>query len=161
MSEVHALLIVDHGSRKQSANDMLACVVAAVANEAHKNRGTATVPRYFRGAHMELASPSIDEAMRELAGLGVTNVRAVPLMLGPGRHATEDIPRLVAASAAEHGMRVSSAPPLGVHRLLAQLLLLRAGLSPEHGEAECGLGACKEGGTKGCGRADCPHLSAE
>ncbi len=160
MSEVHALLIIDHGSRKQSANDMLACVVAAVASEAQQTLNVAPAPRYFRGAHMELASPTIDEVMRELAELGVTDVRAVPLMLGPGRHATEDIPRLVASSAAEHGMRVSSAPPLGVHRLLAQLILLRAGLVSEHSEPECGLGAGNEGGPQSCSRAACPHLPA-
>jgi sirohydrochlorin ferrochelatase len=115
-----ALLLVDHGSRVAASNAQLVEVARLV--EAELGDGTPVAH-----AHMELASPSIAEAVSTLAARGVEEVVVVPYFLGPGRHATADVPRLAhEASEAHPGLRVRVAPPLGVHRLLAQLVLVRS-----------------------------------
>ena len=46
---------------------------------------------------MELSAPSILDALRDvLVSDGVTEVVCVPYFLSPGRHATEDVPNLIA-----------------------------------------------------------------
>lgn len=86
-------------------------------------------------AHMELAPPTIAEGLATLAQEGIHEVRVVPYFLGPGRHATKDIPAMVADAAAQHpNLSVTVAPPLGVHANLARVVLDRAGLK-EAGEA--------------------------
>lgn len=65
-------------------------------------------------AHMELAQPSIAEAISQLAQQGETEVVLVPYFLSPGRHITQDIPALVAAAQeANPGVRCSIAGPIG------------------------------------------------
>lgn len=130
-----ALLLIDHGSRVPEANlalpELGALVRAALAERAAAERATAetpVAPMAVECAHMELAAPSIDDAVRSLKDAGADEIVAVPCMLTPGRHATEDIPRLVAEAAERHGLAHRVTPPLGVHRLLAELVLVRASL---------------------------------
>ena len=52
-----------------------------------------------RGAHMECASPSLDEAIAACVGLGAQSVLVQPVFLVPGRHATVDIPAMIARAA--------------------------------------------------------------
>jgi len=117
------LLLVDHGSRREAANAHLSCVgdlVAALAGDA-----IAVVV-----AHMELADPNIAEGVRQLVvERGVQRIRVVPYFLSPGRHATEDVPRLVAEAVAPYPeVEAVVAPPLGLHEGLAATVLDRAGL---------------------------------
>ncbi|MDQ3033074.1 MAG: CbiX/SirB N-terminal domain-containing protein, partial [Myxococcota bacterium] len=103
-----AILLVDHGSRVAAANAQLAEIAARVARDA----GPDVVVRH---AHMELASPSIGDAVAALAALGVSEIVLVPYFLAPGRHATIDIPRLAKEAAARHaGVEVRVAECLGV-----------------------------------------------
>jgi sirohydrochlorin cobaltochelatase len=48
-----------------------------------------------RCAFLELDTPGLREVCAEFAGLGVAAIRVVPMFLGAGRHAREDLPRLV------------------------------------------------------------------
>ena len=65
---------------------------------------------------MELAEPSIADAISQLARQGETEVVLVPYFLSPGRHITQDIPALVAAAqTANPGVRCSIADPIGAH----------------------------------------------
>lgn len=121
-----ALLLIDHGSRLPEANLSLPELGALVREVLAERSGSASTP--VGCAHMELASPSIEDAVRLLKDAGAEEIVAVPCMVTPGRHATEDIPRLVAEAAARHGVAHRVTPPLGVHRLLAELVLVRASL---------------------------------
>lgn len=113
-----ALVLIDHGSRRAAANEQL----DAVAERVRARGGL-----HVEAAHMELASPSLADALAGCVAAGATDVIVVPYFLGPGRHVTEDIPRLASEAAAHHpGVRVRIAPPLGVHDLLADLVLARA-----------------------------------
>jgi sirohydrochlorin cobaltochelatase len=48
-----------------------------------------------RCAFLELQAPDLLSVANELAGGGAEAVRIVPMFLGAGRHAREDLPRLV------------------------------------------------------------------
>jgi len=75
---------------------------------------------------MELASPTVDQAFEACVRAGAELVVAMPYMISAGRHAAEDIPALVEAAAARHpGIRHHVAGPLGVHPLLAEIVLER------------------------------------
>jgi len=54
-----------------------------------------------RCAYLELAEPDLRTAAAALAGEGATAIRVVPMFLGMGKHAREDIPRQFDALRAE------------------------------------------------------------
>jgi sirohydrochlorin ferrochelatase len=116
---MNALLLVDHGSRRAEANALLAQIAALVA----ARRPSLIVEI----AHMELAPPTVDEAFDACVSRGATEVVVMPYFLARGRHATEDIPALARAAVARHPhVALRIAEPLGVHALLAELVLARA-----------------------------------
>src|SRR4051812_2175632 len=90
-----AILLIDHGSVKAEANEML----GAVADMVQEIAGPEIIVGY---AHMELADPSIAEGFDACVRRGAMEVIAFPYMLSPGKHSTRDIPRLVAEAAAKH-----------------------------------------------------------
>jgi sirohydrochlorin ferrochelatase len=118
------ILIVDHGSQKREANDMLRCM----ANLIQTMSGPDVVVRY---AHMELAHPDIAEGFANCVEGGATEVTVFPYMLSPGRHSTADIPRLTAAAARRFPhVSFSVTPAFGVSEKLAEVVLERAGVEP-------------------------------
>ncbi len=125
-----ALLIVDHGSRRQEANDML----EGVAEVIRRQREDLIV----HIAHMELADPTIEAGIQACVEDGATDIVVHPYMLSPGRHATEDIPRMSQAAADRCGVTVRVTGPLGIHDKLGEVVLERAGL---HEPARAGEGA--------------------
>lgn len=104
-----AILLVDHGSRRAEANALLDEVAALVA----QRLGATTI---VETAHMEVAEPSIARGFARCVERGATKVVVHPFMLAPGRHVSEDLPRLIAQAAAMHqGVSFVLAPPLGSH----------------------------------------------
>jgi sirohydrochlorin cobaltochelatase len=55
-----------------------------------------------RCAYLELDAPSLPVAVSELVAAGAGQVTVVPMFLGTGRHAREDLPRLVEQLRATH-----------------------------------------------------------
>ncbi|MEM7235740.1 MAG: CbiX/SirB N-terminal domain-containing protein [Planctomycetota bacterium] len=119
MSETkRAILIVDHGSRRAESNDSLSSVAELVAQVA--------VNFHVEWAHMELAHPNIEEGFRACVEAGAVEVIVHPYMLGPGRHASSDIPRLVDEAASLFpGVRYSVTSPLGADLRIAEVVLQR------------------------------------
>jgi sirohydrochlorin ferrochelatase len=116
------LLLVDHGSRFQEANDMLADVAALV-----KRLSGLDCVHY---AHMELAEPTIQQGFETCVREGATAVVVHPYFLSPGRHSKSDIPRMVAEAArALPGIAYCVTDPLGLHHKLCEVVLERAGIS--------------------------------
>jgi sirohydrochlorin ferrochelatase len=116
------ILIVDHGSRKSEANEMLGSVADLIQTMA----GSDVVVRY---AHMELADPTIAAGFSSCVQSGATDVTVFPYMLSPGRHSTADIPRMVADVArAFPDVSYSVTPAFGLHEKLAEVVLERAGI---------------------------------
>ena len=106
---MRAYLLIDHGSRRAEAN----ALVGEVASRLRARLGDEAV---VEAAHMELAEPTIEQGFARCVEQGATMVVAHPFMLAPGRHAREDLPRMVAEAAARHGgVRFVMAAPLGSH----------------------------------------------
>ena len=75
---------------------------------------------------MEIAEPTIARGFALCVEQGATTVVAHPFMLAPGRHVSEDIPRLLAASAAAHpGTKFMLTDPLGGHPQIVDIVTSR------------------------------------
>ena len=112
------VILVDHGSRREESNALLLDVVGNFA----ASGGYAIV----EPAHMELAEPSIATAFARCVERGATTVVVFPYFLLPGRHWSEDIPRLAAAAARNQpGVRYLVTAPFGLHPLMAEVMQQR------------------------------------
>eukprot|EP00238_Polyblepharides_amylifera_P014926 CAMPEP_0196579860 /NCGR_PEP_ID=MMETSP1081-20130531/25293_1 /TAXON_ID=36882 /ORGANISM="Pyramimonas amylifera, Strain CCMP720" /LENGTH=181 /DNA_ID=CAMNT_0041899565 /DNA_START=132 /DNA_END=677 /DNA_ORIENTATION=+ len=109
------VVIVDHGSRLDAANDRLLDFVELYREQTGRD--------IVEPAHMELASPSIDDAFAACVAQGADTVVISPYFLSPGRHWKQDIPRLAQEAADKHvGVNFLVSAPIGVHKLVAQVL---------------------------------------
>jgi sirohydrochlorin ferrochelatase len=116
-------LIIDHGSMKDAANQMLECVGELVQRMA----GDEVIVRI---AHMELAAPSIADGFAACVAAGATEIVAFPYMLSPGKHSTRDIPRMVGEVSANYpGIAVQVTTAFGVNEQLAAVVLSKAGVA--------------------------------
>ncbi len=112
-----ALIIIDHGSRRDEANRMLESMAEILRSM--------TDDRVY-AAHMELASPSMAEAFDQAVRDGAEEVFVFPYFLSPGRHSHEDIPRMCAEAAADHpDVHWHCSGPIGLDRMMAELVLQR------------------------------------
>ncbi len=114
-----AILLIDHGSVEEAANRMLEEVGNLVRSEVGPDV-------HVEVAHMELAEPSIEQGFAACVSAGASIVIAHPYMLSAGRHATRDIPRMVASVAAKHPtVQYKVTEPLGLHTSIARVILKR------------------------------------
>jgi sirohydrochlorin ferrochelatase len=121
------IILVDHGSRRGESNQLLEEVAAAFARR--------FAERYpiVEPAHMELAEPTIAAAYARCVERGAERIVVVPYFLGPGKHWTEDIPRLTAAAAGRFpGTTYHVAQTLGIDELMLDLLDKRIRHCTEH-----------------------------
>jgi len=113
--EETAVVLVDHGSRREESNNMLLEFARAFA----ASQSYAIV----EPAHMELAEPSIATAFNHCVERGAKLVIVSPYFLLPGRHWSNDIPRLSAAAAATHpGLLHLVTAPLALHPLMHRII---------------------------------------
>ena len=128
------VVIVDHGSKKSAANDMLDGVVDVykqLLTEVGAIQGDGRVVCVTK-AHMEIARPSILDSVKMcVEEYGVDRVVVAPYFLSRGRHIQEDIPQLV-QQAEEYIVRESGrsvrcivAEPLGVDVGVIQVMKKR------------------------------------
>lgn len=119
VSERYALLLIDHGSRRNEANELIERVADLV-------RERIAPGHIVEFAHMELAEPTIACGYAKCVERGATTVVAHPFMLAPGRHVREDVPKLLADAAAKHpGTKYLVSEPLGAHPAIADIVLDR------------------------------------
>ncbi len=64
-----------------------------------------------RCAYLELSTPDLPQATAELVAAGATRLRIMPMFLGTGRHAREDLPALVAQLRMDHPTTAFELPP--------------------------------------------------
>src|SRR5262245_23218560 len=111
-----ALLLVDHGSRRPEAHQHLEWT----AEQVRRLRPGLRV----HVAHLELAAPSVAEALARCAAEGEREVDVLPLFLIPGRHSTHDLPEQIARAAERHpGLALRLLEPLGSRPEIADLIL--------------------------------------
>ncbi|MFT6153430.1 MAG: sirohydrochlorin ferrochelatase [Crocinitomicaceae bacterium] len=83
-----ALLIIAHGSRKQSSNDEVAFLTKAVTSQ----------PSNFdliEHAFLELTTPKVSDGIDTLIANGATEVIILPYFLAAGLHVVDDLPMLL------------------------------------------------------------------
>jgi sirohydrochlorin ferrochelatase len=118
-----ALIIVDHGSKLNEANEMLIDIVERIKK---KNLSEFEIITY---SHMELAEPTISQAFDDCVSKGADHIVVHPYFLAPGRHSTQDIPRMAKEAAAKHpGVSYKVTEPLGIHDKIIEAILERSGL---------------------------------
>lgn len=109
------IVVVDHGSRKVESNLVLESVV-----ELMKER---TGRRNVQAAHMEIATPTILDAVNACVKDGAETVVVTPYFLSRGRHIAEDIPRLVEEVQSElPHVKCIIAKPLGLDAGLIDIM---------------------------------------
>ncbi len=120
-----AIVLFAHGSRDPLWRAPIDAVAQAMAVQ--------QADCWVRCAFLELMQPDLPTVLDDLAAQGLQRVRILPMFLGVGRHAREDLPALVAQWQAQHpDLRLELAAPVGEHpamtRLMAQIAL---GTAPE------------------------------
>ncbi len=112
------LLLIAHGSRRQSANEEVASLgerVAALAADDYD--GVVT-------AFLELAEPDIHQGIARCIEQGADSIVAVPYFLAGGTHVKKDIPaELECARAGAPGVSIEMAQYLGGSDAMADLVL--------------------------------------
>ncbi len=113
-----AILLVDHGSRRAAANELLGQIA-----ERLRDRTPSCV---IEIAHMEIAKPSIADGIAACEAAGADEIVLLPYFLGPGRHTSETIPNLVEEARRAHpDVAIRIGEPLGNHPKLVDVLLDR------------------------------------
>jgi len=116
-----ALIIVDHGSKLEKANERLAQIAELIKK---KNSPEFEIISY---CHMELAEPTIRQAFDDCVSQGAHHIVIHPYFLAPGRHSTQDIPNMVKDAAVKHpGVSYHVTEPLGIHEKIIEVILERA-----------------------------------
>ncbi len=116
-----ALILVDHGSTVSQANELL----QKISERMKETPGTGF--DIVTHCHMELAEPTISQAFDDCVSMGAEEVVVHPYFLAPGRHSTQDIPRMVSGAASSHpGVSYTVSEPLGLHDKIIEVILERA-----------------------------------
>lgn len=111
------IIIVDHGSTRDESNRMLEQIASLFAQRFGQKYAI------VEPAHMEISEPSIATAYGRCVDRGATRVIVCPFFLGPGKHWTQDIPRLTAEAARQFPQTsYHVTPTLGIDDLILDLL---------------------------------------
>jgi len=82
-----ALVLFAHGSRDPLWHLPIQAVAQAIATQSPGTRVAC--------AYLELSQPDLPQVTSELAAEGIGHITVVPMFLGVGRHAREDLPQLL------------------------------------------------------------------
>ena len=116
-----ALILVDHGSKVEEANELLVKIAEKLRN--HPNNSFDIVEH----CHMELESPTIEDAFSKCVNRGAKEIVIHPYFLVPGRHSKSDIPRMAAEAASIFPeIRYNVSEPLGIHEKILEVVIERA-----------------------------------
>ena len=103
-----AVVLFAHGSR----DPLWRAPIDAVATEMARQSPQTAV----RCAFLELTETSLADCVDALVAQGHSGIRIVPMFLGVGRHAREDLPLLVADLRARHPqLQLQLCAPIGEH----------------------------------------------
>jgi sirohydrochlorin cobaltochelatase len=110
-----AIILLAHGSRDPLWRQPIEAVAARIAAD---QPATAV-----RCAYLELCAPRLPEAAQALVQGGATQITVAPLFLGMGKHAREDLPRLMDALRQAHpGVRFHMQRAMGEDPRVVQLM---------------------------------------
>lgn len=89
-----AYLIIAHGSKDAGSNQAFWNFLKEFQRQFPH--------RWVEGAFLEIVKPSIPEGIERSIEKGAGEVFVIPLMLFPGRHVKDDIPRLIQEAKAKY-----------------------------------------------------------
>lgn len=113
-----ALLIVAHGSRRETSNEEVRQITRQVSEIAGDDFGLVV------SGFLELVEPSIPDGIQHCIDAGAAEVVVLPYFLSAGRHVAEDIPAEIRlAQDRNPGIKISQAPYLGSADGVGKLLL--------------------------------------
>jgi sirohydrochlorin cobaltochelatase len=112
---MRAVILFGHGSRDP---------LWRLPIEEASRRTQALLPgALVRCAYLELTEPDLPTVVAEVVAAGAHQLRVVPMFLGVGRHAREDLPALVDTLQKQHAdVLIQLAPAVGEDPRLLQLL---------------------------------------
>ncbi len=114
-SPQRAVVLFAHGSRDPLWRQPIEAVAARMADSAPQ------VP--VRCAYLELCAPDLNTVVHELLALGVQSMTVVPMFLGVGKHAREDLPQLMQALKAQHPLiQLTLRPAIGEDPAMIELM---------------------------------------
>ncbi len=116
-----ALLVIAHGTPRPEANADVVAVTDLV-------RARGDYPVVMLG-YLDCNQPDIPAAIDACVRAGATSIVAVPYFLHSGKHFLIDVPTLLVAGAARHGIAITMANYLGRAPQLADILRDRAAAS--------------------------------
>lgn len=112
--ELGSILVVGHGTRNQSGVAQLLDLVAQMQIQAPLVN--------ISGCFLELAEPSIEQAIEQLYQQGIKKTLVVPVLLFTAGHALHDIPDAVFHAARRFGIQViGQTDSLGTHPSVLEL----------------------------------------
>ena len=114
-SSASGIVLFAHGSRDPLWHKPMESVAAQIR--------TSSPQAEVVCAYLELSTPDLADATRTLLATGVQTIVIVPMFLGVGRHAREDLPQLVDGLRQQHpGVVFALRPAVGEDPRLVQLL---------------------------------------
>lgn len=93
-SPLHGTILFAHGSRDPLWRKPIEAVALRITEMAPQVQ--------VRCAYLELTAPDLITSADEMIARGVSHLTVLPLFLGVGKHAREDLPVLVAELQAKH-----------------------------------------------------------
>lgn len=91
-----ALVLIAHGSRREASNNEVVTLSETIAQDMKSEYPV------VQAGFLELAQPSITEAIENCVQRGATEVCVVPFFLSNGRHVYEDVPAEVSKARELH-----------------------------------------------------------
>jgi sirohydrochlorin ferrochelatase len=85
---MHYLIVLAHGSRREQSNEEIRDLTRKIAR--HSDNTYAATECAF----LEIAQPSIPDAIDKCIEQGATSIVALPYFLSEGNHVTTDIPEI-------------------------------------------------------------------
>ncbi|WP_353570359.1 CbiX/SirB N-terminal domain-containing protein [Candidatus Albibeggiatoa sp. nov. BB20] len=113
-----SLLIVAHGSRRPKSNLEVQQLTQIIREKA--------CSKYLSIAHafLELAEPSIGDAIDQCVRQGATDILLLPYFLSAGRHVQQDIPEEVAAKQTQYPqIKINIMAYLGASEAIPEMML--------------------------------------
>ena len=112
---MHAIVLFAHGSRDPLWHQPIQAVAQRIAQQSPDT--------LVRCAYLELTAPDLPAVAAELAAAGASSLCVVPMFLGVGRHAREDLPQLMLDIQTAHPtLSITCQKAIGEHPALLDLI---------------------------------------
>jgi sirohydrochlorin ferrochelatase len=112
-----ALLLIAHGSRKQSSNEEVAQLAQKIAKLDHSFE-------LVNHGFLELTTPNANDALAKLVEQGATHMTVLPYFLAAGHHVISDFPEIMDKAQQDHpNVEFKLLPHLGAMDGMAQWII--------------------------------------